>query len=57
MNANTTIRFTALFTALLVTAALQGGMLYKFDQVASKAAQPVTTVITLENVTVVGKRV
>ncbi len=56
MTANTTIRFTALFTALVVTTALHGGMLFKFNQVATQAAQPAATAITLEQVTIVGKR-
>ena len=56
MTANTTIRFTALFTALVVTTALHGGMLFKFNQVATQAAQPTATAITLEQVTIVGKR-
>jgi hypothetical protein len=57
MTANTTIRFTALFTALLVTAALHGSMLFKFNQVATQGAHPTPTLVTLQNVTIVGKRV
>ena len=59
MRTSITTRLFGLAAALVLTAAINGGLLLKFDQVAQQAtaASATTAVVTLEPVTVVGKRV
>ena len=56
MTTDTTTRFAAFFAALAVTVAMNGSMLFMFDQV-SKADQAETSVVALDTVTIVAKRV
>ncbi len=56
MTTNTTTRFVGLLSALVMTLALNGGMLFMFDNLAQQA-EVQTTVLSLETVAIVGKRV
>ena len=59
MRTSITTRLFGLAAALVLTVAINGGLLLKFDQVAQQAtaASATTAVVKLEPVTVVGKRV
>ena len=56
MTTDTTTRFAAFFAAMAMTVAMNGSMLFMFDQV-SKADQAQATVVALDTVTIVAKRV
>ena len=56
MTTDTTTRIAAFITAVTMTVAMNGGMLFMFDQV-SKADQAQTSVVALDTVTIVAKRV
>ena len=56
MTTDTNTRFAALFTALVMTAALSGGTLFMFDHV-SQASQADAPVVALQTVTITAKRV
>lgn len=56
MTTDITTRFAAFFTAVAVTLVLNGSMLFMFDQV-SKADQAEVSVVALNTVTIVAKRV
>ena len=56
MTLTTTTRFLGMFSALVMTLALNGGMLFMFDQL-SHDAQASSAVVSLQTVTIVGKRV
>lgn len=58
MTTDTTTRFVGLFSALVMTLALNGGMLFVFDQLTHETqTQTQTATVSLETVTIVGKRV
>ena len=56
MTTDSTTRFAGFFAAVLMTIALNGSMLFVFDQV-SKADQADADVVALQTVTVTSKRV
>jgi hypothetical protein len=56
MNAAIVTRITGFLTAVVMTVAINGGMLLMFDDVA-QADQAGTTVVALDTVTIVGKRI
>jgi len=58
MNTANTTQISSFLAALLITAAINGGMLMKFDDMAQQpaAAQTSATQITLDTVTVVARR-
>lgn len=58
MNTATSTQITSFLAALLITAAINGGILMKFDHVAQQStqAQSSPTLVTLNTVTVVGHR-
>ena len=56
MTKTTTTRFVGVLSALVMTLALHGGMLFMFDDLAQQA-EVQSTVLSLETVTIVGKRV
>ena len=58
MNTANTTQISSFLAALLITAAINGGMLLKFDDVAQQPiqAQSSPTQITLDTVTVVARR-
>jgi hypothetical protein len=55
MTAHTTTRFAGMLTALVMTVALNGGMLFMFDHTA-KSNEANSVVMSLETVTIIGKR-
>ncbi len=55
MTTDFTTRMTGFFAALAMAAALNGGVLFAFDQ-ATPADQAQDTAISLNTVTVIGKR-
>ena len=56
MSTLSTTRLLGAFSALVMTVALNGGMLFMFDRLAHNTDQS-ATVVSLETVTIVGKRV
>lgn len=58
MNTATTTQITSFLAALLITAAINGGMLSKFDAMAQQAtaAQSGPALVTLNTVTIVAHR-
>ncbi len=59
MNTNRTTRFAGLLVAVLMTVAINGAMLWKFDSVAHDGYASngqIATVVTLGTVNVVGAR-
>lgn len=56
MTTDTTTRFVGVLSALVMTLALNGGMLFVFDQLTHDT-QTQTATVSLETVTIVGKRV
>ena len=58
MNTATTTHITSFLAALLITAAINGGMLSQFDDMAQQpaAAQASPALVTLNTVTIVGHR-
>jgi hypothetical protein len=58
MNTANTTQISSFLAALIITAAINGGMLMKFDDMAQQptAAQSSATQITLDTVTVVARR-
>ncbi len=59
MNTNRTTRFAGLFVAVLMTVAIHGAMLLKFDAVAQEghaSTGQTPTVVTLGTVNVVAQR-
>ena len=59
MHTNVTTRFAAVMLAVLMTATLNGAMLWKFDAVAREgalASSGQASVVTLETVTIVAPR-
>ena len=59
MNTNRTTRFTGFLVAVLMTLAINGAMLSKFNSVAQQGYAsngPASTVVTLESVNVVAQR-
>jgi hypothetical protein len=56
MNTAIATRITGFLTAVFMTVAVNGSMLLMFDEVA-QADQAVTTVVALDTVTIVGKRI
>ena len=55
MTTDTTTRFAAFFTALAITATLNGSMLFMFDQ-AAKDDLVQAPVVALDTVTIIAKR-
>ena len=56
MNTEIASRITGFLIAAAMTVAINGGMLLMFDEVA-QADQAGTTVVALDTVTIVGKRI
>ena len=56
MTRNSTTRFVGFFSALVMTLALNGGMLFVFDELTHDT-QTQTATVSLDTVTIVGKRV
>ena len=56
MNTAIATRITGFLTAVVMTVAVNGGMLFMFDDV-TQADQAATTVVALDTVTIVGKRI
>lgn len=56
MTTDTTTRFVGVLSALMMTLALNGGVLFMFDDLAQQT-EVHSTVVSLETVTIVGKRV
>jgi hypothetical protein len=59
MNTNRTTRFAAVMLAVLMAAALNGAMLWKFDAVAQEAMLPSgaqASTVTLETVNITAPR-
>ena len=60
MNTNRTTRFAGLFVAVLMTVAINGAVLWKFDAVSQESGLATTgqasTVVTLDTVNVVAHR-
>jgi hypothetical protein len=58
MNTANTTQITSFLAALLITVAINGGMLMKFDDLAqpTPATQSAPTVVTLNTVTIVAHR-
>ena len=56
MTTFSTTRFLSAVSAVLITTTLNGGLLFMFDCVTQEA-QVATTVVSLETVTIIGKRV
>ncbi len=60
MNTTRTTRFAGLLVAVLMTVAINGAMLWKFDAVSQEAmlatSGQMATVVTLNTVNVVGAR-
>ncbi len=60
MNTNRTTRFAGLLVAVLITVAINGAMLWKFDAVSREAVLATNgqaaAVVTLERVSVVAHR-
>lgn len=58
MHTVRTTQIASFLTALLITAAINGGMLSQFDEMAqqSTAAQSSPTLVTLNTVTIVAHR-
>ena len=60
MNTNRTTRFTGLLVAVLMTVAINGAMLCKFDAVSQESVLAtngqIATVVTLDRVNVVAHR-
>lgn len=56
MTTLSTTRLLGAFSALVMTVALNGGMLFMFDRLAHNTDQS-ATVVSLQTVTIVGKRV
>ena len=56
MTPDTTTRFVGVLSALVMTLALNGGMLFVFDQLTHDT-QAQTATVSLQTVTIVGKRV
>ena len=58
MTTDTTTRFVGVLSALVMTLALNGGMLFVFDQLTHDTQTATqTATVSLETVTIVGKRV
>jgi hypothetical protein len=58
MTPDTTTRFVGVLSALVMTLALNGSMLFVFDQLTHNTpTQTQTATVSLETVTIVGKRV
>ena len=55
MTTATSTRFAGFLSAAAMTLALNGGMLWAFNDVATEAPTA-TAVVTLDTVTIVGKR-
>ncbi len=60
MNTNRTTRFAGLLVAVLMTVAVNGAMLWKFDAVSQESVlatnDQMATVVTLDRVNVVAHR-
>ncbi len=56
MTPLSTTRLLGAISALVITVTLNGGMLYMFDRMA-QGSQTTTAVVSLETVTIIGKRV
>jgi hypothetical protein len=60
MNTNRTTRFAGLLVAVLMTVAINGAMLWKFDAISQEAVLATNgqtaTVVTLDRVNVVAHR-
>jgi len=60
MNTNRTTRFAGLLIAVLMTVAVNGAMLWKFDAVAQEGVianiGKTPTVVTLDTVSIVARR-
>lgn len=60
MNTNRTTRFAGFLVAVLMTAAINGALLWKFDAVAHEGVAAkrgqTPTVVTLDAVSIVAKR-
>jgi hypothetical protein len=58
MTTDTTTRFVGMLSALVMTLALNGGMLLVFDQLTHDTQTATqTATVSLETVTIAGKRV